>query len=83
MKIIDEETIAKIGKSPMILVVESFNCKTGLGSRFGLQLLERGYKPNFDRLGTHIEGCGGLREQFPHQGIDPAGIMATVKKLMG
>ena len=67
----------------MILVVESFNCKTGLGSRFGSQLLERGYKPNFDRLGTHIEGCGGLREQFPHQGIDPAGIMATVKKLMG
>ena len=67
----------------MILVVESFNCKTGLGSRFGSQLLERGYKPNFDRLGTHIEGCGGLREQFSHQGIDPAGIMATVKKLMG
>ena len=80
---IDEEMMAKIGKSPMVLVVESFNRKTGLGSRFGSQLLERGYKPNYNHLGTHIEGCGGLWEQFPHQGIDPAGIMAAVKKLMG
>ncbi len=80
---VDEEKMAKIGKSPMVLVVESFNRKTGLGSRFGSQLLERGYKPNFDRLGTHIEGCGGLWEQFPHQSIDPAGIMVAVKKLMG
>ncbi len=80
---IDEEMMAKIGKSPMVLVVESFNRKTGLGSRFGSQLLERGYKPNYNHLGTHIEGCGGLWEQFPHQGIDPAGIMAAVKKLVG
>jgi hypothetical protein len=75
--------MAKIGKSPMVLVVESFNRKTGLGTRFDSQLLERGYKPNYDRLGTHIECCGGLWEQFPHQGIDPAGIIAAVKKLMG
>jgi hypothetical protein len=47
--------MAKIGKSPMVLVVESFNRKTGLGSRFGSQLLERGYKPNYNHLGTHIE----------------------------
>jgi transketolase len=80
---IDEEMMAKIGKSPMVLVVESFNRKTGLGSRFGSQLLERGYKPNYNHLGTYIEGCGGLWEQFPHQGIDPTGIMAAVKKLMG
>jgi transketolase len=79
---IDEETMAKIGKSPMVLVVESFNRKTGLGSRFGSWLLERGYKPNYNHLGTHIEGCGGLWEQFPHQGLDPVGIMASVKKLL-
>ncbi len=30
--------MAKIGKSPMVLVVESFTRKTGLGSRFGSQL---------------------------------------------
>jgi hypothetical protein len=48
-----------------------------------LQLLERGYKPNFDRLVTHIEGFGGSWEQFPHEGIDSDGIMAAVKKFMG
>jgi hypothetical protein len=59
-----------------------YSPKTGLGSRFGSQLLERGYKPNYNHLSTHIEGCGGLWEQFPHQGIDPAGIIAAVKKLI-
>jgi hypothetical protein len=33
--------MAKIGKSPMMLVVESFNRKTVLGSRFGSYLMER------------------------------------------
>ncbi|MGR9116513.1 MAG: transketolase C-terminal domain-containing protein [Gammaproteobacteria bacterium] len=79
---IDEEMMAKLGKSPMVLVVESFNRKTGLGSRFGSWLLERGYAPKYAHLGTHQEGCGGLWEQFPHQGIDPAGIMAKVKDLL-
>ena len=79
---IDEEMMAKLGSSPMVLVVESFNRKTGLGSRFGSWLLERGYAPKYAHLGTHKEGCGGLWEQFPHQGIDPAGIMAKVKDLL-
>lgn len=78
---IDEDIMAKIGKSPMVLVVESFNRKTGLGSRFGSWLLERGHAPKYAHLGTDKEGCGGLWEQFPHQGIDPAGIMAKVKSL--
>lgn len=79
---IDEDMLAKVGKSPMVLVVESFNRKTGLGSRYGSWLLERGYTPKFAHLGTHKEGCGGLWEQFPHQGIDPVGIMAKVKELL-
>ncbi|MGZ8192692.1 MAG: transketolase C-terminal domain-containing protein, partial [Methylobacter sp.] len=79
---IDEEMMAKIGKSPMVLVVESFNRKTGLGSRFGSLLLERGLTPKYAHLGTYQEGCGGLWEQFPHQGIDPAGIMTKVKELL-
>ena len=79
---IDEEMMAKLGKSPMVLVVESFNRKTGLGSRFGSWLLERGYSPKYAHLGTHQEGCGGLWEQFPHQGIDPTGIMTKVKDLL-
>jgi transketolase len=82
INVIDEEMMAKLGKAPFVLVVECFNRKTGLGSRFGSWLLERGYAPKFAYLGTHQEGCGGLWEQFPHQGIDPAGIMTKVKELV-
>ena len=82
LNVIDEDMMAKLGKSPMVLVVESYNRKSGLGSRFGSWLLERGYAPKYAHLGTHKEGCGGLWEQFPHQGIDPAGIMAKVKEIL-
>lgn len=81
LNVVDEEMIKKIGAAPFVMVVESFNRRTGLGSRFGSWLLERGLSPKFAYLGTHEEGCGGLWEQFPHQGIDPAGIMKTVKSL--
>jgi transketolase len=83
LNVVDEEMMAKIGKAPLVMVVESFNRKTGLGSRFGSWLLERGFTPKYAYLGTHEEGCGGLWEQFPHQGIDPVGIMNKVKKLVG
>ncbi|MGR9045481.1 MAG: transketolase C-terminal domain-containing protein [Gammaproteobacteria bacterium] len=82
LNMVDEEMMAKLGRAPMVLVVESFNSKTGLGSRFGTWLLERGYAPKFAHLGTYKEGCGGLWEQFPHQGIDPQGIMNMVKDLL-
>ena len=82
LNVIDEDMMAKVGQAPFVLVTESFNRRTGLGSRFGSWLLERGYTPKFAFLGTHEEGCGGLWEQFPHQGIDPNGIMAKVKELM-
>ncbi len=83
LNVVDEDAIAKIGASPFVIVVEAFNRRTGLGSRLGSWLLERGLTPKYAYLGTHEEGCGGLWEQFPHQGIDPVGIMATVKKLVG
>ena len=83
LNVVDEEMMAKIGKAPFVLTVEAFNRKTGLGSRFGSWLLERGYGPKFAYLGTHEEGCGGLWEQFPHQGIDPVGIIKKVKELVG
>ncbi len=81
LNVVDEDMIKKLGAAPFVVVVESFNRRTGLGSRFGSWLLERGLSPKFAYLGTHEEGCGGLWEQFPHQGIDPAGIMKTVKSL--
>ena len=40
---LDDATLAKIGSSGFVLVVESQNQKTGLGARFGTQLLERGH----------------------------------------
>jgi transketolase len=82
LNVVDEEMLAKVGKAPFVLVVEAFNRRTGLGMRFGSWLLERGFGPKFAHLGTHIEGGGGLWEQFPHQGIDPEGIMKKVKELV-
>jgi transketolase len=82
LNVVDEEMMAKVGKSPLVVVVEAFNRKTGLGSRFGSWLLERGYGPKFAYLGTHEEGGGGLWEQYPHQGIDPTGIMNKVKQFV-
>jgi transketolase len=83
LNVVDEEVMAKIGASPFVITVEPFNKRTGLGSRFGTWLLERGLTPKFATLATHEEGCGGLWEQYPHQGIDPVGIMNKVKQLVG
>ena len=83
LNVIDEAMMAKVGAAPFVVVVEAFNRRTGLGSRYGTWLLERGFTPKFAHLGTHKEGCGGLWEQFPHQGIDPVGIMDKVKSLVG
>ncbi len=83
LNVVDEQMMAKVGASPFVMVVESFNRRTGLGSRFGSWLLERGLTPKFAYLGTHKEGCGGLWEQYPYQGLDPVSIMAKVKKLLG
>ena len=82
LNVVDEEMMDKIGRSPFVMVVESFNRRTGLGSRFGSWLLERGLTPKYAYLGTYREGCGGLWEQFPHQGIDPEGIISHVKGLI-
>ena len=41
-----------------------------LGSKYGTWLLERGLTPKYAHIGTHKEGCGGLQEQVPFQGLD-------------
>jgi transketolase C-terminal domain/subunit len=81
LNVVDEEMMEKIGQSPLVVVVEAFNRRTGLGSRFGSWLLERGLTPKYAYLGTYREGCGGLWEQYPHQGIDSDGVMNEVRKL--
>jgi hypothetical protein len=62
-----------------VLVVEALNRKTGLGSRFGSWLLERGLTPAYAHLGSHRAGIGGEAEQIPHQGLDEAAIEAEVR----
>jgi len=81
LNLVDEQTIRKIGSSPFVLVVESLSRKTGLGSRFGTWLLERQLTPKYGYLGTSKEGCGGLQEQIPYQGLDPQSIIVKIKAL--
>ncbi|KAG2017554.1 transketolase [Coprinopsis cinerea AmutBmut pab1-1] len=81
LNVVDEQTIRKIGSSPFVLVVESFNQKTGLGSKFGTWLLERQLTPKYGYMGTTKEGCGGLWEQIPYQNLDPQSIISKIKQL--
>jgi len=81
LNVVDEQIITKIGCSPFVLIVESFNQKTGLGSKFGTWLLERQLTPRYGYMGTTKEGCGGLWEQIPHQGLDPQSIILKIKQL--
>ncbi|KAG6853310.1 hypothetical protein C0991_005236 [Blastosporella zonata] len=81
INLVDEKTITKIGQSPFVLVVESWNQKTGLGSKFGTWLLERQLTPKYGYMGTTREGCGGLWEQIPYQGLDSQSIILKIKQL--
>ena len=81
LNVVDEDTIKKIGAAPFVLVVESQNRKTGMGSRFGSWLLERGLGPKYAHLGTIRTGAGGLGEHVYHQGIDEKSILAKIQEL--
>ena len=78
----DEAMLAKIGAGRFVLVAESLNRRTGLGSRFGTWLLQRGFTPTYDHVGTHREGCGGLWQQMGHQGIDSEQIQTKVREMV-
>ncbi|EJD53512.1 transketolase [Auricularia subglabra TFB-10046 SS5] len=81
LNVVDEAVLKKIGSTKFVLVAESFNQKTGLGSKLGTWLLERGLTPKYGYIGTTKEGCGGLGEQIYHQGLDPESIIARIAKL--
>ncbi len=78
----DEAMMAKLAAAPMVLVAESFNVNTGLGSRFGTELLKRGFAGRYNNIGTHREGSGGLWQQMGYQGLDSAGIQQSVRTLL-
>ena len=79
---VDEDIMAKIGKSPFVLVIESLNSRTGLGVRFGTWLLERGLAPNYDYMGTTRPGNCGQEEQILHQGLGIDNIKEKLSNLL-
>lgn len=82
LNVYDDAMMTKLAAAPMVLVAESFNVNTGLGSRFGTELLKRGFKGRYNNIGTHREGSGGLWQQMGHQGIDTDGIQAAIHELL-
>ncbi len=82
LNVYDDATMKTLAAAPFVLVAEAFNVKTGLGSRFGSELLRRGFKGRFDHIGTHKEGVGGLWQQMGHQGLDPEGITKAIRRLL-
>ena len=82
LNVYDETMMAKLAASSVVLVAESFNVNTGLGSRFGTELLKRGFKGSYNNIGTYREGSGGLWQQMGHQGIDSDGIQLAMKALL-
>jgi transketolase len=81
LNVVDPSMMQTLAKAPFVLVVEGWNVKTGLGSRFGSLLLQHGFKGRYDHLGTHLEGSGGLWQQMGYQGLDSAGIAAAIQRL--
>jgi len=81
LNLVDEEVIRKIGTTNFVLVTESQNQKTGLGSKMGTWLLERQLTPKYGYMGTTKEGCGGLQEQILNQNLDPEAIISKIHTL--
>jgi transketolase len=82
LNVLDPATMKTLAAAPFVLVVEGWNVKTGLGSRFGSYLLQAGFKGKYNHVGTHQEGSGGLWQQMGHQGLDSEGIQDAIKSLL-
>jgi transketolase len=81
LNVYDEQVMKTLVAAPFVLVVEGFNVKTGLGSRFGSELLIRGFKGRYNHIGVHKEGSGGLWQQMGFQGLDSEGISNAIRAL--
>jgi transketolase len=82
LNVLDAAMMKTLAAAPFVLVVEGWNVKTGLGSRFGSYLLQAGFKGKFNHIGAHMEGAGGLWQQMGHQGLDSKSIQTTIKSLL-
>jgi transketolase len=83
LNVIDEAMLEKAGRAPFVLVVEGQNVKTGLGSRYGTWLLERGLAPKYAHIGAIRPGRGGIAEQMPYQGLASDDILEKIRQLHG
>jgi transketolase C-terminal domain/subunit/transketolase N-terminal domain/subunit len=81
LNIVDEAMMRRIGQASFVLLVESQHQRNGLGNRLGTWLLERGLTPRYEHIGTTKPGAGGLGEQVAHQKLDPASILAHIRRL--
>ena len=81
LNMVDEVMLEELSKAPFVLVVEGQNRNTGLGTRFGTWLLERGYTPKYAHMGITRPGGGGIAEHIPHQHLAPSDILAKIKAL--
>lgn len=81
LNVLDPAMMQKLAAAPFVLVVEGWNVKTGLGSRFGSYLLQAGFTGKYHHIGTHKEGSGGLWQQMGYQGLDSEGIAAAIQAL--
>jgi len=82
LNVYDSEMMDKLAKTGFVLVAEGFNVNTGLGCRFGSELLKHGFQGKYNNIGTNKEGSGGLWQQMGYQGLDPAGIKSAVQALV-
>jgi len=81
LNVVDDAMMQRAGATPFVLVVESQNALTGLGSRYGTWLLERGLSPKYAHLGVTKAGHGGLSEHMYYQGIDQDSILAKIQQM--
>jgi deoxyxylulose-5-phosphate synthase len=79
LNVVDAKMMKTLAAAPFVLVVEGWNVKTGLGSRFGSYLLQAGFKGKYNHIGTHLEGSGGLWQQMGYQGLDSEGILRRLR----
>ncbi|KAJ2915326.1 hypothetical protein MD484_g5051, partial [Candolleomyces efflorescens] len=82
LNVIDEESLKQMSKTGFVLIVEAWNRKTGLGSKMGTWLIERGYHVKYSYMGTHRDGIGGTWEQIIHQGLGPEHIEQRIRELL-
>ncbi len=82
LNVVDEEMMARLGEAPFVFVVEGLNSRTGLGSRFGTWLLERGFAPKYAHMGVTRVGDGGTWAQLPHQGLESDDIRRKIEELL-